>query len=204
MRKLLPVILSLFGLAVGAGAGIFLQPAAAPDMHASMEGAATDSHAAPNAAAEEHAAAPKAAAHDAAPAESGHGGAASRPPDDSIEVVGGGAEGHGGGSEEYVKLSNQFVVPLVDNGQVAAMMVLTLSLEVEPGGSDAVFAREPKLRDALLQVLFDHANADGFKGRYTDAETMVPLRRALREAAVKVLPGTVKDVLIADIVRHDG
>lgn len=210
MRKLLPVILTLFGLAAGAGAGIFLQPKAGTEAHASAESAAPADHAAPAEHGDAHASeAPKDSGHaeEPAPATDSHGEGAKPKPDDSIEIVGGSKGGHGAEGEaggfEYVKLSNQFVVPLVENGQVTSMMVLSLSLEVQPGGGDAVYGREPKLRDALLQVLFDHANADGFRGRYTDAEAMLPLRRALREAAMKVLPGTVNDVLIADIVRHD-
>lgn len=210
MRKLLPIVLTLLGLAAGAGAGVFLQPKAGAAGHATAESAAPANHAAPAEHGDAHAAdAPKVEAHaaEAPPAEGGHGESTKPKPDNSIEVVGGSAAGHDadgeGGGFEYVKLSNQFVVPLVENGQVKSMMVLTLSLEVTSGGGDTVYGREPKLRDALLQVLFDHANADGFRGRYTDAEAMLPLRRALREAAMKVLPGTVNDVLIADIVRHD-
>ena len=69
---------------------------------------------------------------------------------------------------EYVKLNNQFVVPVVEDGRVAAMVVLSLSLEVEAGNTEAVYQREPKLRDAFLQVLFDHANVGGFCGSFTD------------------------------------
>lgn len=210
MRKLLPVILIFLGLAVGAGAGIALQPRPAAESHAATgSDAAAADHGTSDDATGDHGAAPSSDAHadEAAPGGDDHGAAAKPVDDGSIEVVGGADDGHGGsasGGMEYVKLSNQFVVPLVENGQVESMMVLTLSLEVKVGGGDAVYAREPKLRDALLQVLFDHANADGFRGRFIDAEAMQPLRRALREAAMKVLPDTVNDVLISDIVRHDG
>jgi hypothetical protein len=104
---------------------------------------------------------------------------------------------------EYVRLSNQFVVPVVEGGRVSAMVILSLSLEVIPGSTEGVFAREPKLRDALLQVLFDHANAGGFRGSFTDGANLVILRQALREAAARVLGDRVTDVLIADIVRQD-
>lgn len=207
MRKLLPIMLTFLGLAAGAGAGVLFQPKAGEDGAATGVGAeAAESPAAPTGDLGDAETKGDAHSADSTRADVDHSEAAAQPHDDSIEVVGGGADNDGteGGGLEYVKLSNQFVVPLVDNGQVTSMMVLTLSLEVGAGGGDAVFAREPKLRDALLQVLFDHANADGFRGRFTDAEAMMPLRRALREAAMKVLPGTVRDVLIADIVRHDG
>ncbi len=105
---------------------------------------------------------------------------------------------------EYAKLSNQFVVPVVEDGRVSAMVILSLSLEVTAGSTEAVFQREPKLRDVFLQVLFDHANSGGFKGSFTDGSNMVVLRRALLETATATMGDMVKDVLIVEIVRQDG
>lgn len=112
------------------------------------------------------------------------------------------AEDEGVGPE-YVKLNNQFVVPVVQEGRVAAMVVLSLSLDVEPGSTEAVYQREPKLRDVFLQVLFDHANVGGFSGSFTDGSNLVVLRTTLKEAAALVLGTTVRDVLITDIARQD-
>lgn len=108
------------------------------------------------------------------------------------------------GSTDFVKLNNQFVVPVVDGGRVSALVVMSLSLEVEAGGSAAVYEREPKLRDAFLQVLFDHANAGGFRGSFTETANMAVLRNALRETAQRVMGPTVSDVLIMDMMRQDG
>lgn len=105
---------------------------------------------------------------------------------------------------EYVRLSNQFVVPVLDGGSVTSLVILSLALEVAPGSTDTVFAHEPKLRDVFLQVLFSHANTGGFQGSFTDAANLVPLRTALEEAAAGVLPDLVQDVLINDIARQDG
>lgn len=114
------------------------------------------------------------------------------------------AEGAEDGAEpEYVKMNNQFVVPVVEEGRVAAMVVLSVSLEVEAGSTEAVYQREPKLRDAFLQVLFDHANIGGFSGSFTDGANLVVLRTSLREAAGLVLGTAVKDILITDIARQD-
>ena len=68
---------------------------------------------------------------------------------------------------------------------------------------DAVYAREPKLRDALLQVLFDHANSGGFRGSFTDGANMILLRKALLEAAQSHVGEIVTGVLISDIARQD-
>lgn len=127
---------------------------------------------------------------------SGHGGS---------EAESGSAEHDGGEAPEhdYVKLNNQFVIPVVEKGRVAALVILSLSLEVPPGGGDAVFAAEPKLRDAFLRVLFDHANSGGFSGSFTESAALAPLRTALLEAGQGVLGDRLGAVLIGDIVRQD-
>jgi len=173
IRKLIPVLLALFGLGAGVGAGFALRPAGdAPPAEGHGEEAAADAHAPEGHGAE----APAAAGHDA------------------------GAEE---GAPEYVKLNNQFVVPVLEGGRVVSMVILSLNLEVGTGQSEAIYAREPKLRDAFLQVLFDHANAGGFRGSFTDGSNLVILRRALLEKARTVAGEAVLDVLISDIARQD-
>ena len=158
IRKILPAILGLLGLLIGAGAGFFLRPAPDP-----VAGAKTEAAKAP-------------------------------------------AEGQADPAlvPEYAKLSNQFIVPVVQRGKVAAMVILSLSLEVTKDSTAEVYNVEPKLRDKFLQVMFDHSNAGGFSGTYTDGSNLVLLREALLEAARSVLGDKVKDVLITDIVRQDG
>ncbi|MBN2906231.1 MAG: flagellar basal body-associated FliL family protein [Rhodobacteraceae bacterium] len=170
MGKLLPVIIAIVGLGVGAGAGLVLKPDAADTP--TPEEKAKPAHGAD-------------AAHGKADA---HGG-------------GHGEEGEDGA--DYVKLNNQFVIPVVHDGRVASLVVLSLSLEVTSGGNEPVYEREPKLRDAFLQVMFDHANAGGFDGAFTQSGKMTLLRRALLEVAQQVLGPKVNDVLIIDIVRQD-
>jgi flagellar FliL protein len=104
---------------------------------------------------------------------------------------------------DYVKLNNQFVVPVLEGGRVASMVVLSLSLEIEAGQSEEIYAREPKLRDGFLQVLFDHANSGGFRGSFTDGSNLVILRQALKEKAVGILGTICRDVLITEIARQD-
>lgn len=108
------------------------------------------------------------------------------------------------GAPEYVKMNNQFIVPVVEDGRVASMVVLSLSLEVAAGNTETVYQREPKLRDSFLQVLFDHANIGGFSGSFTDGSNLVVLRTSLKEAAALILGTMVSDVLITDIARQDG
>lgn len=104
---------------------------------------------------------------------------------------------------DYVKLNNQFIIPVVEEGRVGSLVVLSLSLEVEAGQNENIYRMEPKLRDLFLQVLFDHANSGGFSGSFTKSTRMNTLRTALLEAGQGVLGRQVSDVLITDVVRQD-
>lgn len=166
MRKLLPVLLALFGLGAGVGAGLLLKPA--PELITAQAAAAMA------------------------------GGAAYSGP----EPPPGGAEVPAT-ENEYVRLNNQFVVPVVAGGKVTSLVVMSISLQVTSGAREQVFSREPKLRDSFLQVLFDHANTGGFDGIFTTSENLRALRMALLEAARKAMGDMVSDVLIIDLMRQD-
>lgn len=188
MRMLLPILLLVFGLGGGVGAGLMLggNDAPAPDAeeHSDEEEHADEEH-----------------------ADDGHGEEGDHAGDDDHA-----AEDHGeparvepaGEGTEYVRINNQFVVPIVRNGAVRSLVVLSLSVEMNTGGSSIVFNQEPRLRDSFLRVMFAHANSGGFDGRFTEADAMAPLRAALREAAQSILGNDVAhDVLITEIVRQD-
>jgi flagellar FliL protein len=178
IRKLLPILIALVGLGGGVGVGLFLRPVAESDDHAAADASAH--------------------AEDSPAGDEGHG--------DTVVEEGhdeGDGAGHEEGIPEYVKMNNQFVVPVVEDGRVDALVVLSLSLEVEAGNTEAVYLREPKLRDTFLQVMFDHANVGGFSGSFTDGSNLIVLRTSLKEAAALIMGTTVRDVLITDIARQD-
>ena len=105
---------------------------------------------------------------------------------------------------EYVKLSNQFVVPIVQNERVASMVVMTLSVEVEEGQGQIVFDMEPKVRDVFLNVLFDFAAIGGFDGAFITNGNLDIITRNLTSAARKTFGGElISDVLIFEIARQD-
>lgn len=104
---------------------------------------------------------------------------------------------------EYLRLQNQFVVPVVRDERVRSLVVLSLSLEANAGATDTIYSREPKLRDALLRVLFDHAHIGGFDGAFTESGRLSLLRVALLEAAQATIGKDVTDILITDIVRQE-
>ena len=174
IKKLLPLALLLIGSSAGVGAGIFMRPAPASEI----------------------------SGEDYADSYSDHGNHEGKKQGEKN------ADDHDGaldaGATEFVKMSNQFVVPIVNNGRVAALVVLGLSIEVPSGDTDVIYQRQPKMRDSFLQVLFDHANMGGFDGAFTDAQMLGQLRDALRDVAQRDIGSeTVKDVLIVEIARQD-
>ncbi|MCK0141222.1 flagellar basal body-associated FliL family protein [Aliiroseovarius sp. F20344] len=160
MGKLIPIILALIGLGVGAAAGMMLKP--------EPEIALTDPCADTKSA--------KGEPEEAEKAET---------------------------DTEFVKINNQFVIPVVADGNISSLVVMSLNVEVDLGSREAVYKREPKLRDEFLQVMFNHANTGGFDGMFTQSSRMDPLRSALVEVARSILGPSVKDVLVTNIVRQD-
>ncbi|WP_170327815.1 flagellar basal body-associated protein FliL [Ruegeria arenilitoris] len=104
---------------------------------------------------------------------------------------------------EYLKLTKQFVVPVVDSERIEALVTMSLSLEITPGMTEAFYAVEPKLRDGFLQVMFDHANTGGFDGAFTESDNLKVLRKALLETARRDLGDDVSQVLIMSVSRQD-
>lgn len=105
---------------------------------------------------------------------------------------------------EYVKLSNQFVVPVVKDNLVSSMVIMSISIEVTLGSKEVVYQREPKLRDAILSVLFDHAALGGFDGAFTSSVKLDTLRSTLKRSVENILTSEIaKDILITDLVRQD-
>jgi hypothetical protein len=179
MRLLLPVILALLGAGAGIGAGIALKPPPAPEEDAIVVDPVAGAPAPESPSAEEGR--PTGYAADPMPGRD-------RPP---IE------------ERDYVRMNNQFIVPVLDDGRVRSLVVLSLSLETRIGMRPTIYSREPKLRAAFLTVLFDHANAGGFDHDFTSSARIGTLRQALWEAGRPVLGADLIDVLVTDIARQD-
>lgn len=159
MRRLLPLLLALVGLAAGLGAGYAMRPPAPP----------------PEAQAE------------AAPA------ALPLPPGPDTPPPG----------TETLRLPNQFLVPLIEDGRVRAMVVISVAMELLPGHGIELHQHEARLRAVFLQLLFDYANLGGFDGVFTSGEQLLTLRRTLADAARHELGDKVHDILITDLMRQD-
>lgn len=188
MRKLLPLVIGLLGLGAGVGAGMALKPAPEPPVAAADCGVASGEHG--EAAAE---GAEAAAALPCAPVAADPFAPAAP------------AERKPAGELAYVTMDKPFVVPVFSGEKVAAMVVVSLSVETETEAAHAVEAVKPRLRDSFLKVMFRHANSGGFDGSFTTGRKMDDLKSALLQSAREVLETTpVDEVLITEIARQDG
>lgn len=186
IRRALPFVIALIALLAGAVGGELLRgPAAA------------SAGSAPPAAGEMPAPA------DAGPVSPQGDGAAAPPP--AAQAHGEAAGGGGSTSTQHssFRFPQQFFVPLVRGGNVTAMMVLTLSVEMPTDAQEAVFAKENQMRDAILRQLLIHANTGGFDGNFTAEAHLALLRRQLLASVQRIAP-EVDAVLVGDIVRQEG
>lgn len=196
IAKLLPAIIALAGLGTGVGAGIALRPEPADpiaETAASACGVPADSADAHGAPAGEHAEAEPHAA-----TSTGH----AAPDRRAASAAGNPGDGHDGAATEFVKIDDQFIVPVIEDQRVAAMVILSLTLEVASGQSGGTHARLPKLRDRFLRAMLDHANVGGFSGTFTADGSVEQLRRNLIEVGRKELGAVLSDVLILDMNRQ--
>lgn len=189
LGKLLMILLPVLALLGGAAGGAYLRPAPPPTEPAATDAAAEGGHVAGEAA-------------NGTPA--GHG--------DSGHGAGNtGAAGHDTGSQTgkdgeaseltWFKFPQQFFIPLVRDGTLSATMVLSLTLEMPASAAEEVFAKEFRLRDALLRQMLIHANTGGFDGNFTADAHIQSLRQELLTAVQTVDP-RIDAVLIGDIARQ--
>jgi flagellar FliL protein len=173
MGKLIPLFIALIGLLGGAGAGYFLRPA--PEALEMASG--------------EHSADSTATDHGAQPQR----GAPTQDAEPIPEP----------GNGEIMRIADPFIVPIIRGELVDSVVLMSISLDVATGDVQRARTHEPRLRNAFLQVMFDHSNVGGFDGVFTRNSNMNTLRISLREAAWQILGPVVSEVLITDLVRQD-
>lgn len=164
LKKIMPLLALILGLAGGGAAAIFLAPP--PDDQPMSQNEATT-------------------------------------PDAQSETSSDDLQDGASDSFEIVKLPSQFVVPVIMDNRVRAMVILTVALEVEVGQGDRVRALEPKLRDEFLAELFSLAALDGFKDEMISRKTLELVKRALSVRSSEVLGLQNVNVLVTDMARQD-
>jgi len=100
---------------------------------------------------------------------------------------------------DWFRFPNQFFVPILRNGTLSAVMILSLSIEMPAAARERIEAQEHRLRDALLNALMIEANTGAFDGNFTSEPALQRLRDALLAAGQKAAGPDVRRILIEDI-----
>ncbi|WP_298915630.1 flagellar basal body-associated FliL family protein [uncultured Algimonas sp.] len=108
-----------------------------------------------------------------------------------------------GGKMDFIKFKRQFVVPVVKQGEIDALVLLNLGLEVPDDKREAMFRMEPRFRDAFIRELLQLSDDGYFDEALTSPGTYEVLRETLTRAAQDISEDGVSGVLILDLSRQD-
>ena len=186
MRRLIPILIILFGLAAGAGAGLMFRPDAsgAPSSH-------TDDRSGESGAA--------GGSEDDTPTTEDDAVADIPDPGRSAEET----EPAPAEERSYVNIGQQTIVPVVEGELTRALMLFELAVDVEASAHDAAVALEPRLRDVFLRELLRMSSTGAFTETYTEDWVIDEVRRSLDSAARRYLGAGLKGILILDVVRQE-
>ena len=114
-------------------------------------------------------------------------------------------DGSSYGSDEisFYKFKRQFVVPVMTQGKIEALVIMNLSLELNSNAPDNVYTLEPKFRDALTRELLRLSNKGVFGDALTSVESYEDIRSTLLSAIKSVVTEGIEDILILDIARQE-
>lgn len=108
-----------------------------------------------------------------------------------------------GGQTDFIKFKRQFVVPVLKDNAVDALILINLALEVPASERDNMFRLEPRFRDAFIRELLQLSDDGYFDQELTSSDTYEILRETLSRAADDVSDGGVNKILILDLSRQD-
>jgi len=114
-----------------------------------------------------------------------------------------GESSYGSSEVSYLKFKRQFVVPVMTQGKIDALVIMNLNLELNEDAPDNTYTLEPKLRDAITRELLALSNEGIFGENLTSAESYESLRRTVLSACRTIIPDGIKDILILDIARQE-
>jgi|GEM_PF-1501159 len=111
--------------------------------------------------------------------------------------------GDGAETTSFLKFSRQFVVPVVTRDNVSALVILDISLELDPAATESAYSREPKVRDAILKSLLQLSNEGAFGDALLEEDNLNDIRARLQAAARTILGEDLVGVLILNVARQD-
>jgi flagellar basal body-associated protein FliL len=104
----------------------------------------------------------------------------------------------------YSKFDKPMIVPIFKNDKAVGMLIAEIWLELEPETDTVpITSKEPRLRDALMQVFYLYASEGRLSASLLEPKTQAELRRDLTHIAKQLIGDSLHAVLINDMQRQD-
>lgn len=103
----------------------------------------------------------------------------------------------------FFDFSREFVIPLLSDGQVTSLVIINISLEVDPSLSSKLFGMEPKLRDNIMTSLISLTNDDKTFQELTTVRNYETIRSYVLSKLRESVSSEIINVLIMDIAKQD-
>ena len=104
----------------------------------------------------------------------------------------------------YSKFEKPIIIPIFRNNKAVGMLIAEIWLELAPGSETLVVtAKEPRLRDELMQVFYLYASEGRLSASLLKPETQAELRRDLTNVARQFIGDSLHAVVINDMQRQD-
>lgn len=103
----------------------------------------------------------------------------------------------------YFDFQRNFLVPVIGDSEVQAIVLMTLSIEMDESAIEEVRGREPRIRDQFMKTLLALSHEGVFDNDITDPATYETIRVRLSRVGQTVVHESVRSVLIVDFGRQD-
>ena len=108
-----------------------------------------------------------------------------------------------GSETTFYKFSREFVVPIMAERRVKALVILHISLEVDEKTSDQLFSLDPKLRDNIMTTLIGLSNDGRTLDELTNPESYETIRSMILMNLRSGVSEGIQNVLIMDVGKQD-
>ncbi|WP_031554768.1 flagellar basal body-associated FliL family protein [Parvularcula oceani] len=103
----------------------------------------------------------------------------------------------------YMGFQRAFIVPVVVERNVSALVMLDLSLEMDAATVENARKKEPKLRDGIMKALIGLSHEGMLTGDITDPAVYEEIRNRIEAAAGEYVGEGLQGVLITDYARQE-
>ena len=103
----------------------------------------------------------------------------------------------------YFDFQRNFIIPIIGENRVDALVLLTVSVELDAAKIDEVRTREPRIRDAFMKTLLTLSHEGVLSQDITDPDVYTIIQERLLKTAKDVVDEDVESILLVDFARQD-